>query len=170
MRKHNKISGLSFVIASLLLSVFASAFVMGYDASNPYSVTLNWIVPADTTFTVALAGVETTIDFNPTNKSSIQVQADSQLAGTPIITVTNQGNVPANYSAEVTGTLPSWVTLKGKNSYNYATANTLSNSTATILKDNVASGNTAEYWLWSDFANAPKGTEASSFQISTLEA
>jgi hypothetical protein len=170
MKKNNKISGLSFVIASLLLSVFASAFVLGYDASNPYTVTLNWIVPSDTTFTVALAGAETTIDFNPTNKSSLQVQADSQADVTPIITVTNQGNVPANYSAEVTGILPSWVTLKGKNSYNYATADTLSNSTTTSIKTDVASGNTAEYWLWSDFTDAPQGTEVSSFQISTVEA
>jgi hypothetical protein len=166
---YKKISGLSFVIASLLLSVMTSGFVMAYDTSNPYTVTLNWIVPSDTTFTVALAGAETTIDFNPINKSSLEVQADSQADVTPIVTITNQGNILADYSAEVTGTLPSWVTLKGKNSYDYSTADTLSNSTNITIQANVEGGDTAEYWLWSDFTEAPKGTEESSFQISTLE-
>ena len=117
----------------LMTSIFASAFVFGYDASNPYSVTLNWIVPEDTTFTVALAGAETTIDFNPTNKSSKEVMADSQTDSVPIITVTNQGNVIANYTAQVTANLPTWVVLKGKSSYDYSTANTVNNGKQNIF-------------------------------------
>jgi len=156
------------ILSLLLLSIFGMSLAFGYDASSPYSVTLNWIVPSDTTFSVALAGAETTIDFNPTNKSSLEVMPDSQADVTPIITITNQGNVDANYSALVTAQKPSWVTLKGYNSYDYGSAVEVGNSTSVTIEDNIAPSGTSEYWLWSDFADADKGTTASTFQVSTI--
>jgi hypothetical protein len=158
------------LLLSLMLVMSFSPFVMAYDSSTPYTVTLNWIVPADTTFTVALAGAETTIDFNPANKSDTAVMPDSQADVTPIITITNQGNVNANYSAQVTQNKPSWVTLKGYNTYTYGSAVEITNTTTTTIEDSIAPSGTSEYWLWSDFSNAPSGTEVSTFQISTVEA
>jgi len=163
----NKINGLALSLL-MLISVFAIPMVLGYDASNPYTVTIKWIVPQDTTFTVALAGAETEIIFNATNKSSLEVNARSQTDSVPIITISNQGNIPANYTAQVTAFLPSWVTLKGKKTYDYGTADTITNTTGTLIDTNVASGNNATYWLWSDFSNGVYGTNQSTFQISAI--
>jgi hypothetical protein len=161
---------LNLTFGLLLMTILGSCFAFGYDASSPYSVTLNWIVPSDTTFTIALAGAETTIDFNPVNKSSLEVMPDSQDAGTPIITATNQGNVNANYSALVTADKPTWVTLKGKKTNDYGTADTIGNATAVVIDTDVVPSGNATLWLWSDFNNAPSGTKATTFQIASTEA
>ena len=144
----------------MALSLFLTLpFALGYDASSPYTVTLNWIVPYDTTFTVALAGAETTIDFNPANKSSLEVEADSQSDGTPIITVTNAGNVNANYSALITADKPTWVTLKGYNSYVYGSAGEVGNVTAVTIEDEVAPAGTSESSLSRPASPGSRSTE-----------
>src|SRR3990170_774493 len=93
--------------AIMLLTVMLIAFstaASAYDASTPYTVTINYIVPSDTSFTVTLAGAEVSIDFNPATKDSTLVQPDSQnsSSNTPIATITNTGNVLQDFTTNLT--------------------------------------------------------------------
>ena len=156
------------VALALMLNM---AVAIAYDSGTPYTVTMNFIVPSDTTFTVALAGVEVTIDFNPADKDSAQVEPDSQTNVTAMVTVTNQGNVGMDYNCDLTVTKPTWVTLKGNNAYNYGTATIFDNGNAYTFALNVTSfGGTADLWLWADFVNASGGTTQRQFRVNGVEA
>ncbi len=143
---------------------------MAYDAGTPYTVTLNYIVPSDTTFTVTLAGAESTIDFNPTTKDSANVEPDSQNASgsVPIATISNTGNVAQNFSVNLTTAQSSWAVVSVSNFSNYATPITLSNiaQTPTGWTNVAASANVVSY-MNATFTNAAAGTTAKTLQINS---
>jgi len=119
------------VMFVLLVLISAIPTATAYDASNPYTVTMNFIIPSDSAFSVSLAGAETAIDFNPASKDSKDVEPDSQVASssTPIAVVTNDGNVNQNFSINLTAAKPSWVELRADDT-NVASAASTFDTTA----------------------------------------
>lgn len=159
------------VFSMLLVSgIVLSAPAMAYDSGTPYTVTMQFVVASDTSFTVALAGSETTIHFNPATKSSTQVEPGSQNAAgtTAMAVITNTGNVNQNYSINLTTAKPSWVVLKASSANSYGGASTFDTAALRLSGwNNTAPAGTASVYLWADFTDATAGTTTKTFQINT---
>ncbi len=161
------------VLSMLLVSgIVLSAPAMAYDSGTPYTVTMQFVVASDTSFTVALAGSETTIHFNPATRNSTGVEPGSQVAAssTAMAVITNTGNVNQNYSINLTAAKPSWVVLKASSANSYAGASTFETTALSLAGwDNIATSGTAPVYLWADFTNAVGGTTSKTFQINTVQ-
>ena len=158
-------------IMTLLLGfmfMFGMAGVYAYDASTPYTVTVNYIVGEDTSFTIALAGVETTIDFNPTTLNDKEVEPNSQVAetSTPILTITNTGNVNLDFSRGLNTTNPAWVVLSMNNA-NSVDWTQIVNDTFVDGDTVIASASTSEWYFWANFTAADSGTTQRLLQINS---
>jgi len=173
MKYMKNISKKLLLLPILMVLITMSVMPAGaLDADTPYTVTMNLIIPSDSTFTVALAGSETTIDFNPTTKDSTEVEPDSQVASgdtTPIAVITNAGNVNLNFSVNLTAAKPSWVVLKAHSDGTYASATTYDTTAIelTAWKD-ITPTSTADVYLWADFTSALGGTTQRTFQVNTV--
>jgi len=170
----------SKIVVGMLIAMIAIGSGIGivaaagpYDASNPYTCTLKWVVPADTTFSVSFAGGETSVDFDTalTGQSDTDAEPDSQdaSANTPIITVSNDGNLALNFSCNLTSAKPSWATLKVNDVNDSGTATTF-DTTAETFATNVAISGTAKMFLWTTTLNATEGTTERTLQINTVAA
>ncbi len=161
---------ISKILVGMLIIALLTGTGAAYDASTPYTVAMNFIVPTDSSFTVTLAGSETTVDFNPANKNSQLVEPDSQVAGssTPIATINNAGNVAQTFSTNLTAAQYSWATVQVSNFSNYATPITLSATaqTPTGWSSIVAGANVVAY-MRANFTNAPGGTNSKTLQINS---
>lgn len=169
--KYRNILG-SLVVLTALFSVLSIVpGVMAYDASTPYTVTLQWIIPADTSFTVALCGAESSIDFdtNVVNGTDNGVEPDCQDDGgsTPMLTITNTGNVNLNFTTNLTTGIPGWATLYVDNDNTIAGSDSF-NTTAVLVEGGVASSGTVDVYFWTDYASAPAGTTQRTLQINSL--
>ena len=161
-----------------LLTIFLGMFlilglssVYAYDSDTPYTVTMNFIVGADTSFTVSLAGAETTIDFNPADLNSKEVEPDSQNAGgsTPMLTITNTGNTAQNFTAGLQTAKPSWVAISYNTANTVNWSKTVTDSFATV-DTGVASAGTVDVYYWANFTSADAGTTARTYQINSTQA
>lgn len=159
---------MTFVMLSLM--VFSMAGVYAYDADTPYTVTINYIIGADTSFTVELAEVETTIDFNPATTSSKDVEPDSQVSGTstPMLTITNTGNVNLDFERGLNASNPAWVVLS-MNTENTVDWTKLVNDTFVTSSAEIAPAGTADWYFWANFTDADYGTEPRTFQINSTQ-
>lgn len=158
---------ITLLVIAMLLSIGTA---VGYDASTPYQVTVNYIVPQDSTFTVTLAGAESTVDFNPANKNSQDVEPDSQNAGasTPIATINNAGNAAQTFGVNLTAAQYAWVAVELSNFSNYATPITISNTVQTPTGwSSVAAGADIVAYMRADFTNAPGGTNAKTLRVNS---
>lgn len=151
-----------------ILLVLTMTTVLAYDASTPYTVTMQWIVPTETTFSVNLCGSETTIDFddNVVNGSSKQVQPDCQntTSSTPMLTITNDGNLAQNFSCNLTTAIQGWAELFVGNSTSIGTASSINVTKVDIVKNVAASANSTIYF-WTNLTNADSGTTQRVFEI-----
>lgn len=157
-----------FFLASILLSF---GFVSAYSSSSPYTVTMKWIVPQDTSFTVTLAGAETSIDFdtNIVNSSSKLVQPDSQnsVGSVPIAVVVNTGNLNLNFKVSLNATKPSWATLMADSDNNVAGSYVVTDTTEVVFATGIASGSNSSLYLWTNLTNAVAGTTERTFKINS---
>lgn len=160
------------IVLLVLVAIFTPG-AMAADADNPYTVTMNFIIPSDTAFSVALAGAESTIDFNPATKNSKDVEPDSQDAtnSTPIAVITNDGNVNLNFSVNLTASKPSWGEVFADDTNLSASATTFDTTALTDSGwNNTAPAGTTNVYLWANFTSAIGGTTARTFQINGAEA
>ncbi len=163
----NNIVKLVSVALMMMLMIPAS---MAYDSGTPYTVTVNYIVPSDTSFTVTLAGAETTIDFNPATKDSANVEPDSQVAASsiPIATITNTGNLNQNFSVNLTAAQPAWVVVSVSNYNDYATPITLSAVAQTPTGWTTIAADAACYaYMKGTFTDAIAGTTSKTLQVNS---
>lgn len=170
MNKYKTKLSKSIVLLMVLAMLVPGA--MAADADTPYTVTMNFIIPSDTAFSVALAGAESTIDFNPANKDSKEVEPDSQDDGgsTPIAVITNDGNVDLNFSINLTAAKPSWVTVHGSDTNTFASATEF--NTAELPDsgwNDTAPAGSVDVYLWANFTAAVGGTTPRTFQINGAE-
>ncbi|MBD3252888.1 hypothetical protein GF386_04100 [Candidatus Pacearchaeota archaeon] len=156
----------------LVLTMLALSPVMAYDESTPYTVTLKWIVPADTTFTVTLCGAESSIDFddniNSNTETAVQPDCQDNSTSTPILNITNAGNVDLNFTCNLTASKPAWATLYVNNVTDFSGASTF-DTTAVVFADEIKSGNSTEVYLWTDISSAAEGTTTRTYQINSLQ-
>lgn len=137
--------------------------VNAYDASNSWTGTVNWIVPNDTTFTVSWPSGETTIDFddNLTSDTQTGVEPDGQsnTTSTPIINVTNGGNVVLNITCHlsINASKPAWAVIKVSNTTSYSGATSF-DTTAVVINETLAIGGTSDVYIWTDVTSATAGT------------
>ncbi len=167
MNINETIRMVSVAIALMLFTVMPS---IAYNADTPYTVTLNYIVPSDTSFTVSLAGAETTVDFNPATKNSTMVEPDSQNAAglVPMAKITNTGNLNQNFSVNLTTAQVAWAVVKVSNFSDYATPITLSDTAQNPTGWTViATSNEVWGYMYANFTNAPQGTTAKTLQINS---
>jgi hypothetical protein len=161
-----KTKNLMLLMGLLLITGFGSVYA--YDANTPYTVTINYIVGQDTSFTVSLAGVETTIDFNPATLNSKNVEPDSQVAGssTPMVTVTNTGNVNLDFKRGLTSDNPAWVILSMNNA-NSVDWTKLVNTTSITSSSGIEPASSAYYYFWANFTSAEAGSTPVTFQVNS---
>lgn len=156
-----------YVIGAVMMFLLAMAGI-AYDASTPYTVTLQWIVPSDTTFSIALCGAESSIDFdeNLDAATDTEVQPDCQNAtdSTPILVITNDGNQNLNFTNNLTTNKPTWAVLKVSNTSTYANALEF-NTSAVRVGDDVVPAGTVDIYLWTDLTDALAGTTQRTYQI-----
>jgi len=156
MEKIGKISAL-VVVAMIVISMIASTAI-AYDADNPWTGTVVWSIPSDTSFIVTFAGSQTQINFTASSATQSLIEPDGQDAAnnTPIISIENTGNTNLTLKINLTSTKPSWATIKGGvlPSHNSAVEFNDGSSPLTL---NVDVGLTAPLYLWTNITNATAG-------------
>lgn len=166
-----KYLAMCFIVVSVL--VFSVIPVTAYDASSPYSVTLNFVVPASTTFTVTLAGAESTIDFDDdiTSATVSLAEPDSQDndTSTPIIQIENTGNVNLNFTNELNATTPTWATLYGANVTDPGVATEFNSSVGVPIAEDIAPAATADIYLWATITSGAQGTTPMIYYINATQ-
>lgn len=157
------------VLGIMLLMVSMFGIASAYDEDNPYTVTINYIVGDDTSFTAELAGAESTIDFNPTNSSSKYVEPDSQDDGgsTPILTLTKTGNVNLDFTQALNETNDASIVLMVDTDNAYAGATVLTDSFVAL--DSGVSTSTDVY-MWANFTETASGTIQRTYQVNSTTA
>jgi hypothetical protein len=166
-RKINKIMML-LVITSVLITTIIP--VLGYDANNPASYTVQYIVPSDTSFAVSLCGAETLMKFNPANKNSKLVEVDCQnkASNQPWANITNSGNQNLNFSTNLTQSNPAWVELYIGSSPSMADQIIVTNSELSPGGwNNVAPDNVVQLFAEANFTDAPGGTTPGTIRINS---
>ena len=169
MEKKGKISAVVISVIVVISGIASTA--IAYDADNPWTGTVKWSIPADTSFTVTFAGSQTQINFTASSKTQDLIEPDGQdaAAETPIITIENTGNTNLNFSCNLTSAKPSWAVIK-VNSQNDPTTATEFDTTPILVYSDISPGITAPIYLWTDITNAPAGTTTRTLMITSEQA
>ena len=140
--------------------------VIAYDADNPWTGTVKWSIPSDTSFTVTFAGSQTQINFTASAKTENLIEPDGQdaSANTPIITIENTGNTNLDFKCKLTSSKPSWATIKVSNQSDHTTA-TEFDTTLVLINGSVPMGSSTPMYLWSNITNAPAGDTTRTIEI-----
>lgn len=160
------------LIATIVMASGIGA-VSAYDASTPYECTLQWIVPSDTVFSISFAGSEFSVDFdtnlNSATQSGVQPDGQNNATNTPIITISNDGNVALNFTCNLTEAKPAWATLKVNNETSYTGATSF-NTTQVVINSSVAIGQDTDMYIWTDVSSATQGITGRTLRISSASA
>jgi hypothetical protein len=166
MRTKIKIMALLVLIMSIITIVPALA----YDADNPASYTVNYIIPSDTAFTVTLAGAETTMDFNPSTANDKYVQPDAQnnATSTAWAVIQNTGNVNQNFKTNLTAAQVSWAVVTISNATDMSGSITLSATEQTPTGwSTVIPTASVKLYAWANFTSAAGGTTSRTIRIAS---
>lgn len=167
---NTKLWAMGFIVASILSVMMVSA----YDATTPYSVTLKWVVPSSTTFTVTLAGAESSIDFDDglTSATIALAQPDSQdnATSTPIIVITNTGNVALNLTNELNSTTPTWATLYVSNTTSPGDGAEFNSTALVEISNELAPAGTENIYIWTTITSGAVGTTEMKYYINASQA
>ncbi len=167
--KINKIMMLSLIISVLIATTTP---VFGYDANNPASYTVQYIIASDTSFGVSLCGSETQMNFNPATRNSKLVEPNCQAISSnqPWANITNQGNLAENFSTNLTALNPNWVDLYVASSPSMTGQVTVINTELSPTGwNNVVSGNSVELYARANFTNALGGTTSNTIKINSKQ-
>lgn len=157
-----------YLLMVSLLATLCVSLTLAYDATTSYTVTMSWVVPSDTTFTVSLCGTETQIDFDTNLSSATQdlAEPDCQDAGggIPILNLTNAGNLDINLTANLTAPVPEWAHLYIFQGNDFYSA-TIFNVTAVNVSSDLSITETAEVYIWTNVSGATQGTTQKTLEI-----
>ena len=160
-------------LALVLALILATVSVFALDASTPYTVSLKWIVPTDTTFTVAFsAGGCTSIDFHPATKTVSNQEPWCQNASqsTPVLTATNAGNVALNFTHYMQSANPAWAVLYASNTSSEADAKTVvAEPNAVVMETGTPIAGTFQLFIWTNVTDATGGTTTRTYQLNSSE-
>ena len=164
MKKIGKISALAISVMVVISGIVSTA--IAYDADNPWTGTVKWTIPSDTSFTVTFAGTETQVNFTASSATENLIEPSGQDASsnTPIITIENTGNANLNFSCNLTSAKPSWAVIKVSNQSDHTTA-TEFDTTLVLINESVPAGSSTPMYLWTNITNAPAGDTTRTLQI-----
>lgn len=163
--KINKIMMLSLITSVLIVNTMP---VLGYDANNPASYTVQFIIPSDTSFAVNVIGNQLNMQFNPANKSSKLVEPNGQSIATnqPWANITNLGNLNLNFSTNLTTLNPVWAELDVGSNPSMADKIIVTNTPLSpVAWLNVAPDSTVQLYSQANFTNAAGGTTSETINI-----
>ena len=151
-------------VVVLIGAVSILPFVMNAYADTE-TVTLKYVIPQVTTFSVSFPTGLTDIEFQPSGASFTNEPAYQQSASTAAMRITNTGNVAIKIDANLTTDLPTNVTEFRLNTANDASGgwywtDTNETTTQTIISS-LAIGASEDFWAWSTGSNVPAGTYTS---------
>lgn len=129
--------------------------------SDTQNVTVRWYIPSDLGISIQYPAGLSTVDFRPASMNFTNQSADGQAAITPVMNITNIGNVDMNISANFTATaLPEGTTFVNiSDDFNIADRWYWTNATRTTLKWIISTGtplaptSTKGFWMWSSGVN-----------------
>jgi len=157
--RNRKIGAILTTLA--LLSIFGAGVVPG----ETQTVTVTWIVPSDTGFSIAWAGAESEIVFNTGDRNFTKIQARSQTPSTPIINLTNNGNTAVDFHMVFNAGFATGVTyvncsvFDNTNATLYWWTNSNETSSNQTTASSIAIGDYADYWFYSDGVNVEETAE-----------
>ena len=151
-------------VVVLLAAVSILPFLMDTHADTQ-TVTLKYVIPQVTTFSVSFPTGLTDIEFQPSGATFTNEPAYQQSTSTAAMRVTNTGNTAIKIDASLTADLPSGVTEFRLNDENSASGGwywTDANETTTqTIISSLATGASQDFWAWSTGSNVPAGTYTS---------
>lgn len=158
--KKRKLGALAISLA--MLGVFGA----GAAFADSQTVTVTWIVPGDTSFSIAWAGAESEIVFDTGDQNFTGVKARSQVAATPIINITNNGNTAVDYHMLFNLTFPTGIDYVNCSVYDNTNATlfywTQANDTTSnqTVASAIAVDGYADFWFYSDGTEVGETAEA----------
>jgi len=161
-----KMKFISLIIIAIMMITLTPAYA--YDSSNPYTCTIAWSIPSDTSFSASFAGAETQVDFTHSTATENLVEPDSQVASSsiPILKFINDGNVAQNFSCNLTTAKPSWATILVNDVNSNSTADTF-DTTAVTFNTSVAAGDQTSMYLWTNISAATLGSTERTLQVNS---
>jgi len=170
MEKIEKISAI--VISAMVVISGIASTAIAYDADNPWTGTVLWSIPSDTSFTVTFAGSQTQINFTASSTTENLIEPDGQDAAntTPIITIENTGNTELDFYCNLTSAKPSWATIKVRALSPGVVPDQADaiefNTTPVAFLGFVNSGQQRAVYFWSNITNASGGDTTRTLMIS----
>ena len=162
-KKINGLIGIGIVLG-MAMSLVSTA--IAYDADNPWTGTVKWSIPSDTSFTVTFAGTQTQVNFTASSTTENLIEPSGQDASSnqPIITIENTGNTNLDFKCNLTSAKPSWATIKVSNQSDHTTA-TEFDTTLVLINSSVPAGSSTPMYLWTNITNAPAGDTTRTLEI-----
>ena len=153
------------LIAAIVMS--GLGLTAAYDSNNPWTGTVLWSIPSDTSFTVTFAGSQTQINFTASSATETFLEPDGQDAtnNTPILTIENTGNTALDFYINLTSSPPTWAELRGDATPNASNALLIGTSGFAI---EVNPGNSTPLYLWTNITNATAGDTTRTLMISSI--
>ena len=149
------------VVAMLIgmITLGAISNVAAYDVSTPWSGTVKWTIPSDTTFTVTFSGAVLSIDFNASaqNETMIEPFGQDDGASTPVVVIDNSGNLDMDFNFSIPSGIPNWVTMLNMSNSNTHAGSSAVNKTGVNIETSVAAESSTQLYLWSNITEAPSG-------------
>ena len=162
------------IIVAMLIGIIAIggiSNVAATDADTPWSGTVKWTIPSDTSFSVHFSGVVSSIDFNATgqNDTMIEPVGQNDTASEPVIMINNTGNQNLDFNFSIPSGIPSWVTMLNMSNSNTHYGSSEVNTTGIDIETSVAQGTSTQLYLWSNVTEAPQGvTEKTAYINSSI--
>lgn len=146
----------SLIVAAIVVSGVGTA--IAYDASNPWTGTVLWSIPSDTSFTITFAGAQTQVNFSASSANATNLEPTGQDAAnnTPIIYVENTGNTALNFTTNLTAAKPTWATIKVSNETDNTTATEFDTAKVVVNASAPVGANTTMY-LWTNISSGTSG-------------
>lgn len=152
----------AIAISLAMLGVFGAGAVI----ADSQTVTVTWIVPSDTGFSIAWAGAESKIVFDTGDQNFTGVKARSQAVLTPIMNITNNGNTAVDYHMIFNISFATGVTFVNCSVYDNTNTTLFywTNANETTNNQTVASAiaidGYADFWFYSNGVEVAETLEA----------
>ena len=149
--------------ALMALVLVGTAFAV-YNENTPYTITLEWIIPSDTTFSVEVAGEADSVDFTPASKNENMTEPDGQNAGTStaMLVVTNQGNAALDLYHNASS--PAYADVRAGVTNDYYASTDLG-AAMVQFSNELALAGTVDIYFWSNITDGTSGTSVHNYQM-----
>ena len=161
------------IVVAMLIGIIAIGGIGNvaavYDADTPWSGTVKWDVPSDTSFTVHFSGVTASIDFNMSGQNGTMQEPVGQDDGAsePVVMINNTGNQNLDFNFSIPEGIPSWVTMLNMSNSNTFLGSSEVNTSGVDIETSVAQGTSTQLYLWTNVTEAPQGVTSKTAYINS---